>query len=475
MIGYLDYYGLVIPDVYLRKKLGNKYNKYLNGLTVTTFQIVGPAKVTKLWTKDIKNNICYVYLPRTELLTLDIPINIKYESFDFTPIPLLIDLFTNQKIIVETLKQKYTSDNIQRGTASVYLTMKAGYGKSYVAGGIIAELGVKCVYIVPKCPLEIQAVKDLQLCIGNDNVCSYKQYKQCLVTVIVINTALTLDKTFYSQFKFVIFDEVHTYCSDTRRKIFKKISAPICLGMTATPDSRLDQLDVIAIRELAFDGILYANQIPGFSYDDVRFTTEVTIVKYYGPPEHTKTLKHQSTDMMFTPYMTTQAMSDPYRLRLVTNYLKQLYQENRNIYVFSEERESLSTLYDSFSAMFDNVYAPELSCGKFIGGITDKEIIYIKQNIRVLLTTYAYSSTGISIDRMDSIIFMTPRKSNMEQILGRILRRTGDVNITRKIIDITDMLTPLKNQLRHRLAAYKYYNMNINKVIINWESIQLYI
>ncbi len=111
--------------------------------------------------------------------------------------------------------------------------------------------------------------------------------------------------------------------------------------------------------------------------------------------------------------------------------------------------------------------------GNFVGGIKDAEIIKFKNNCRILLTTYGYAGTGISIDKMTAIIFVTSRKSNMKQILPRILRRSGDRTIPRRIVDIIDNKTVIKRQFGSRALAYEFYGMKVETTKIKYDEVKL--
>ncbi len=126
-------------------------------------------------------------------------------------------------------------------------------------------------------------------------------------------------------------------------------------------------------------------------------------------------------------------------------------------------------LRDSFA----DVAAPELDdVGEFVGGIKDAQVTALKTNARILLTTFGYSSTGISIDKMTAIVFATPRRANMQQILARILRRGGDLTITRRVIDIIDNRTPMRGQYADRALAYDFYWMDVEMQKKNWQELQ---
>lgn len=244
------------------------------------------------------------------------------------------------------------------------------------------------------------------------------------------------------------------------------------LGMSATTEDRADGFDGIAHKELAYDGVVRAETLPGFNYEGVDFKSLVTVIKYNGPPEFTEHLVSESTGALFTPYMNKQFLRDPYRTTIALAELRELYNwrgpdgQCHCIYVFCEEVEPLDIIYrgfiDSFGA--DAIVAPEI--GKFTGGIKEAQITNMRDNARIFLTTYGYSGTGVSIDKMTAIIFLTPRRANMKQILARILRRGGDQSVVRRVIDIVDNKTGVKYQLGSRMCAYEYYGMELETKIV---------
>jgi superfamily II DNA or RNA helicase len=379
------------------------------------------------------------------------------------------------------MERAFTPASIAEGTACALLNLRAGMGKTFVAAGLIARLQMRTLYVVPSVILAEQATKDFKGCFTS-GVCWLQTGAARLieefVTVIVVNTALKQPPAFFAEYGLVIYDEVHTYCTDKRADIFRRC-CPIAFGMSATTDNRNDTFDMISHAELTggLDGrvyvpaVTYAEQIPDFTYDDVHFSTLVTVIKYNGPPHLTQTLKHPSTDKMFTPWMHEQFLRDPERTAVAVAAIRELYDwrdgdKQHRIFVFCEEREPLKGLYELLRQSFE-VDAPELcdklaeETGHFIGGIKPQEIVRCKTQARLLLTTYGYSSTGVSIAEMTACVFWTSRRSNMLQILSRILRRSGDQSIRRRVIDIVDNRTPMRSQYYERRNAYTYFGMDI--------------
>lgn len=394
----------------------------------------------------------------------------EHELFqgEFNSYPISTRLENKQSTI------KYFNEHQKTITEFVYdylvnnetmlLNLKAGFGKTFVAGQIITKFKLKSLYIVPTVELARQAKTDLS-CLHDYNIDIYdakfrkkKQVEDYDILISVINTAVNQDIEFFKQFGLVIFDEVHTYVSDKRRDIFWKCRNKYILGMTATIDDRNDGLDKVYKLHLGkvIDGNALLPEQPITNGYDI----EVEIIRYSGNPKYTKYLTHEKTKEIFMPYIIQQLMDDPSRWNMLKALIKREYNSRpeANIYVFCEYAEPLRKLHDELN-MED--------CGLFVGKekLKSHEVDEMKSKCRILLATYAYAGTGVSIVKMNTIIFASPRVSKMKQVIPRILRTGGDNTITRKVIDIVDeKLSFLVKQHTKRLECYRMFNPTITTV-----------
>lgn len=482
--------GFRLPVRTAKAIFGNKYDNLLQSLKVTHTPKIGAPTIVKLYEYSKDNGIVNLVLPRSYVHVLSRACTITH---DF-PGPHMINnlvmssaLFNNQLLVVEHISNELTT----RGTS--ILNMKAGLGKTFVAGGIINKLRVKTLYIVPKRPLMVQCIKDLRGMFYTENTSgntggntiinkfvSMEHNANDDVTVMVINSALNQPPAFFARYSFCVMDEIHTYCSSKRREIFRRASLQYVLGMSATTQHRKDGFDVIYTKE--FGQPIMACDLPGWEINEVSFRTDVDVIYYNGPPEYTNVLCHESTGKIFTPYMHKQTAGDPYRNAFVVKEINELYMQGHSIYVFAEERSMLVELAKLIANMpglksddnsvniasvtndpvtKDSVTKDQvIPYGQFVGGLTDDEITIMAKR-PILLTTYGYGSTGVSIIKQTAIVFYTSRRSGMEQILARILRRGSDPNIVRRVKDIVDNKTPMRYQLTDRLIAYEFYEMNV--------------
>lgn len=515
-VGFLSYSGFIIPTHTLKVILGKYYDNFLKKLTLTYTPKIGPAVKANLWGETSIGNCKCITLPRTSILLMNKILTIKLIYPPLCRInPYVVDIYQNQQLIVNHIVENiFTENRIANGTSTALLNLRAGMGKTFVAAGIIGKIALRTIYVVPKRPLMLQAVKDLRMCMPDHKIASYDSKMTTLpdILVIVINSALEKAAELAKNYSFAIFDEVHSYCSEKRRKVFRLYSAPVCLGMSATTEDRIDGFDPIAHKELAYPsdslegesdeddknnkatiklpktGIIRAEDIPGFTYDAVVFDCRARIINYYGPPEHTQNLTHESTGKIFCSYMYKQYLADPYRLKLVTQELIKLYDwvgpnnQKHNIYIFAEEiallRISMEALRRELllrarADIIADLDVPELGLEMFTGGLKDNQVSEISLRGRVLCSTYGFSGTGISIPKMTCILFLTPRKSQMKQICARVIRRNSDMSIPRFVVDIVDARTSLRYQVNKRMEAYEYYGFKIENVKIKYTDIEL--
>ncbi len=515
--GFLTHSGFIVPMITLQMIFGARYKEFLRKLIVTYTPKVGPPVYAALYKETTYGGIPCLLLPRTLMRSLSGRLLTSVDNMLSPPVTiraqLYLKLFDNQQLIIDYLCTNiFTAARLADGTATGILNLLAGMGKTFVAAAMIARLNLRTLYIVPTRPLAVQAVKDIRACLYDDTRPEAQPAEQVLVglgkpgrkrgdpasivknqavTVMVINSALKRPVEFFKGYSFVILDEVHTYCSDQRRQIFGKACARAMLGMSATTEDRQDGFDIIAHKELAFDQIVRADDIPGFTYEEVEFDCRAKVIYYSGPESHTRNLKHAATDTLFVHYMYNQYIDDPYRTQLAVTELIQLYDwtglnaegnvTRHHIYVFAEEVDILRKALEHMTAGLrarqreDIVaeFAVDFGLEMFTGGLKDNEIAIITGRGRVLFSTYPFAGTGVSITKMTAMLFLTPRKAKMKQILARILRRGSDITIPRILVDIVDSKTALRCQAAQRKLTYDFYGFRIENHKVRYTDITL--
>jgi superfamily II DNA or RNA helicase len=431
----------------------------------------------------------------------------------------------NQEVIIEYIfKNIYNDENKKQGSCGLTLNMLAGGGKTFAAMNIISRLKVKTLIVVPNTYLLTQWVELLEEFFPNNKIGQYygKVKEDGDIVVAIINSLINDDFTFtsttvteieeikkgkskikikkeksiitksykeyFKEFGFVILDESHIYCTDSFKVVYTRFQSTYMLGLSATPNERTNNCDIIS--HLNIGKVLIASEIENYQNDTTTFSAMVSIVKYNGPDKYTNIHINETTRMICVPKIIEELVNDEYRNKLIIDQIYELFDLKLNVFVFSERRSHLEHLYEQFNYLLDekfeenetdnlknNLSIPELDINKNIvlyGNSSDEDINTAKTNSNIIFTTFAYSSTGVSINRMTAIILVTPRRSKSVQIIGRIFRLNKENNhIKRIIVDIIDNKTVLKNQLQNRMKAYKERNAEIQTKIVNYTDIEI--
>ena len=510
LIGILTINGLYLKnediinkyDKKALKKLKSKYTiKYRNFITKITSFIHSWIETT-----DKK----YLILPRTTAYKL-YETEIIDEIDDRIPITDTITLNyigkpkNNQKIICDYLMENVYNEDGEKGCI---IKATAGIGKTFIGFEIIKRISKKTLVIVPNSFLLNQWVTKLQELFPDDDIGQYSGKKKIFgeIIVMVINSAADSDdftfrygrglyntisgEDFYQQFGLIIYDECHKYCTPLFKKIFNRANIENILGLSATPDERIDGFDKIIPYYIG--KIIDVEEIEEYEKNIHEFSSLVNTIRYNAPDDYCNRYVNPYNKLISTPKIIEELTSDPYRNKLIIDNIIKYYKEKRNIFVFSDRRSHLELLYEQFindmSKTDKNIksytFIPEL-CSEddealekldssiLYGGSKEADINHAEYHSKVIFTTYQYSSTGVSIVKMDTLILTTPRRSYMTQIIGRIFRLGSNMDTTRIIIDLLDNKSVLKGQYSDRKKSYKDRNSIIEEEVIEYTDIKL--
>jgi hypothetical protein len=346
------------------------------------------------------------------------------------------------------------------------------------------------IYITPQIELATQAedefrdVFDNKLNIARYDDASYRSdltlYDQTDILIMVINSAVKAPIGVYSKFGFVILDEVHCFCSPKWSEIFNMAHTGANLAMSATTDENKYGLDIIYKRH--FGEPIYAAKTVALPVAD--FRGRVDAIRYYGPDDYVEHYysgegANRSID---TTAMIAQMIRDPYRNKMILNELMKLWNDKtRNVYIVSERREHLDIIYAMLlgvigtnnAALIENELATE-ELAMMRGGMADLARKQARE-ARFIFTTYGFSSKGLSNQKMNTMIFITPRRNGYIQICGRICRMgpNSAQHIERIYIDIIDGRICLHTQFMTRRMAYEHNGFAIEERHVNYKTITI--
>lgn len=495
--------GILIETNALRKALGSKYNSLLKKLTIKHVKKIGFNRyetVMELYriitAPNGKNYLCVSRFSDIMNIFSELHIN-ENTDIKFTNIikdGLLIniddeiDLEEHQELCLDYLMQHIYNDlNVKRGLASCIFVMDTGLGKTFTAAGLIQRLKTKTLVIIPNKSNLDGWYDPFKIYLKNVKLGEYHSDKKMDgdVVIMTIDSALTDDFIFiegkgkdkkilkmssyqyFSKFGLVIYDEIHNYPTKKQSEIFWRTCFNYGLGLTATPDERMDKMDIVYYKHVG--PVINAKEIPGFSdlSEDLKWNGLVKCIEYHGPKEYTERITN-SLGWTDTTEMQKQYAKDPYRTKMIIDICLEKIKENRNVFIFALHCDFLDIIYDFLIKV-----SQKDKIIQFRGGATEETQKIAKNIAQIILTTYSFGKESVSIKRMDTIILAQPMRNRMRQTIGRILRRGGDASITREIIDIRDMCTSLENQFTTRKKIYKEKEFPIEVKVIKYNDINI--
>lgn len=416
----------------------------------------------------------------------------------------------NQQVISDHVMNNYFSkDKKENGQCGVTIYMLAGGGKTFLSMYLMSLLKKKTLIVVPNTYL-LQQWRELLTEFIPDAKIGVYYGKEKVDGDIVVGIVNSLSKEiivkplnsakvkgskkikeenintveYCSKFGLVVLDESHMYTTDSFKYIYKNVQSTYMLGLSATPNERDDGSDKIS--HLNIGEVLDCSKIDNYISDDNTFMSDVNVIKYVAPLEYSENRVLESNGMISVPLMLEDLTADPYRNTLVINSIIKMlnYEDGMNIFVFSDRRAHCELLENKLIQRLSEInedmqFSENISDEKIevvctmYGGCSGNLINTAKNEASVIFTTYAYSSTGVSIDKLNGLVLATPRKSKARQILGRIFRNKKEfLEKKRYVIDICDVNSCFKQQLYGRIPAYKERNSVITYENVSWKNIQ---
>jgi superfamily II DNA or RNA helicase len=374
-----------------------------------------------------------------------------------------ITLYEKQKIICDNLENKLK----KRKTNSVVFESPAGSGKTIVALELISRLKCKTIIVLPNTYLINQwldVIKDnfnisddeILIWTGDSkkkNLTFYNENFKIILTTIHSSVKIKNKNLIDNNVRFTIYDEIHMYCSKSFKHTFYKTQTYYNLGITAN-QSNINGSEIIFMKHL--NNLTLSSSI--VENNAIKFNCNVKIIKNKTKYEN---ILNDNGQLIYS-HVISNIIKDNNRNNIIINEIVKIYDEDSNnyIFIFSDRLEHLDILNNLLKELRNDIIV-------LTGGSENELINIAKTQSRVIFTTYQYSATGTNIPHFCNLILTTPRKNNMHQSLGRILRTSTDENNKkiRQIIDIADINSICYGSF---LARRKYYIENNYKInVIN--------
>jgi len=295
---------------------------------------------------------------------------------------------------------------------------------------------------------------------GKDKTC-----KSCKVVISTWQSIYKLPKEYFDQYGAVFGDECHLFKSKSLTTLMTKLTdCPFRVGTTGTLDGTQTHklvieglfgpvYDVVTTKELMDKDLLAQLEID-------------TIILKYNDEEKKEIKRAKYQDEM------KWLITNKKRNNFITDMAVNLKGNTLILFQFVDEHGKVL-----HSMLRDKVHSNRKVF--FVYGGTNVEVreeirhIVEKNDDAIIVASYGTFSTGISIRKLNNIIFASPSKSRIRvlQSIGRQLRKSKNKE-TAKLYDIGDDLSwkSYKNHtLRHfseRIKIYKSEKFNYNPVVV---------
>lgn len=227
-----------------------------------------------------------------------------------------------------------------------------------------------------------------------------------------------------------------------------KVQCKYMLGLSATPD-RADGLTIL------LKWFLGEFEIPVSRPKN--YTVHVDIVKNPTLYDLQDQLPGGAIRKASMAGMITKLGDDLERNKLLLDKLESVIKDtpNRKVIILSDRREHLTYLHKQITTRTnmkkENSSLSGMTCGMYIGGMK-KQDLKESEDCDIIVSTYSMTSEGFDIPSLNTLFLSTP-KSNIEQSVGRILRKSSDINPL--VVDTYDNHELLEGMYRKRIRFYK--------------------
>jgi superfamily II DNA or RNA helicase len=332
-----------------------------------------------------------------------------------------------------------------------------GFGKTYCAMSIIAQMGLRTAVATTKEDIIEQwvvAAKEVlnlsaeEIGVWRGDQVPSPRHK------IVIGLVQSMSKGYarygqpaYSGFPLVICDEVHRMGAEQFSQMMWYFNGPHRLGLSATP-YRKDGRDVVFRAHIG--------EIKVVGKVETLIPKILTKQTGWRVPRgaNGKMIPHKAGKV---GHIVKKMAANPQRNLVLIEFVVAAHKRDRNNIVFSDSLEHLSVLHQ----MARDHGVPEEDIGFYVGLQSytgTKEERKAKREkakaAKVIFATYKMASEATDIPWLDACVLGTPR-SDVNQIVGRIRREYGD-NIQPVVFDPVDGGSPVF--AKYAKSRFRWYN-----------------
>ena len=270
----------------------------------------------------------------------------------------------------------------------------------------------------------------------------------------------------FRDFGLVIFDECHHTASEVFSRALMKLQTKFTLGLSATP-RRKDGLFHVVTK---FLGAL-------FHYEKRTGNNQVIIkqICLNSKSEYYEVVR-AADGTKKTSSMITNLTKYPERNNLLATVLKLLVAQGRKILLLSGRREHLHTLSSLLDIMKPKCVDGKLATYGFYYGkqgtseSQHKLMLAESSKCDIILGTNAIAEEGLDIPDLNTLVFATPPNDDVEQAVGRILRKFHEY-IYPMVVDLVDRCGNFPKQASVRNQWYREENYILQNIKMQLDNI----
>ena len=393
-----------------------------------------------------------LYLPKFYgLENLGEPEKVKYKDGVDINLKFTGDLREKQLEVQKVALEKYESQG------GGILQLPTGFGKTVLALSLIAKLGKKTMVVVNREFLMNQWIDRINKFLPEARIGKIQQKyvdiedKDIVIAMLQSLSMRSYNRGAFDSMQHIIVDEVHHISSQVFSQSLPKISSKYMVGLSATPN-RADGLSKVFhwyIGNTIF--AIKQNKTKGIKVDQVYFHSNSKNFEEIR-------LNHLPNKNLNVSAMINNICELDTRTEYTVNLIEELTKNKaRNILVLSDRREHLKTMHKLCEEK-------DISVGLYLGRMKKKELEE-SETKQVLLATYMLVSEAFDLDKLNTLIMASPKKT-IEQAVGRILRKKH-TEVRPLIIDIVDQFACFKSQGYSRKKFFKKHDWEIDVVTVH--------
>ena len=358
------------------------------------------------------------------------------------------DLRSQQKPVAEKFLK--VANEIGGGIISV----PCGFGKTVLALYLLSKLKKKTIVIVHKEFLMDQWKERIEFFLPKAKIGKIQakkvdiEGKDIVLGMLQSISMREYPEEIFADFGFVIYDECHHLGAEVFSKSLIKVGCKYTLGLSATPD-RNDGLTKVF--KWFLGDIVYL--IKQREQEEVL----VKVIKYYVEHDDYSDIKCNFKGQINMPTMITNICLFEPRNKIILEKIEECFLDKRKTLILSDRRDHLKYL----KIMLDR--NSKATSGYYLGGMK-QENLKETEDKDVMLGTFSMASEGFDCKELDTIILASP-KSNIEQAVGRILRKKKEDRLkVPMVIDIVDDFSVFGRQGDKRIKFYKKNKYEIEEI-----------